>query len=523
MPLIANSVASPELDLNTIKDLPLYEELTLADANDDSRLCYSEIATQGITELPTPLYEDTFIVRDDLDWSVYVALVQSALNTHFALSISKHDITVEDSAEGWIQEDADGLMGEISLSTHYSCVFEVVACKEVPNGYRLLMKYHDPDAADGDYFFTVGLNEEARFDDFELGGAIFLFSEKINHLKLTSLKAQLLKDLHVLLTTTPDTDPLPSVDDDIQEEHYEFLEAKMIEANPDLIHLYQSTATTPTAEPSAKMKKRIANSKDNLMPVRLSFTGNALNTCYALDCRSELPLNSDETERLSEVVDSLPDTLIESLVRQKQITNNDLSLSIEIMENDLFVATGYPWAGAYYDSNLNKISLRRDQLSCDTITLRRLFIHEFAHAIPIANNTDANFFVHTHWDNARKELEQGHYKFNRCVTPYALNTHFEMFADSTVAYFADEEDLDPWYTPNKGPCSRAELRKKQPEIYLAFCLFYGEDSPLLGDLSCFDSHSQKIYKAILQDSFADYLLEPQRRAEEIYGLYEKYI
>jgi hypothetical protein len=523
MSLIESSVTSPELDLNAIKDLPLYEELTLADINDDSSLSYSEMVTQGITELPTPLYEDTFIVRDDLDWSVYVALVWSAINTRFALSISQHDITEEDSAEGWIQEDAVDLMGEISLSTHYNCAFEIIACKEVSNGYRLLMKYNDPETAYGDYFFTVGLNEDAHFDDFELGGAVFLFSEKINNLKLIALKALLLKDLHVLLTTTPHVDPLTEVDDDIQEEHYEFLEAKMIEANPDMIHLYQSSAATPTEEPNAKMKKRIAHSKENLMPIRLSLTGNALNTCYALDCRSELPLNSDEIKCLSEVVDSLPETLVESLMRQGQITHNDLSLSIEIMENDLFVATGYPWAGAYYNANLNKISVRRDQLSCDVVTLSRLFIHEFSHAIPIANHKDANFFVHTHWNNARQELNQGHHEFNRCVTPYALNTHFEMFAESTVAYFADEDDLDPWYTPNKGPCSRAELRKKQPELYLALCLFYDEDSPLLGDLSCFDSHSQKIYTAMLNDAFADYLLEPQRSIEEIYGLYEKYI
>lgn len=523
MSLLQSSVTSPELELATIKDLPLYDELALADLDDDGHLSYSEIAAQGITELPTPLYEDTFIVRDALDWSVYVALVHSALNTRFALPLSKHDIAEKDSAEGWIQEEATELIGDSSLSTNYNCTFEIVASKEVQNGTRLLMKYNDPGATDGDYFFTVGLNEDAHLDDFELGGAVFLFSEKINNLKLIFLKAQLLKDLHVLLTATPDADPLPEVDDDIQEDHYEFLEAKMIEANPDMIHLYQSSASSSATKLDAKMKKRIESSQKNLVPIRLPLISNALNTCYTVECRSELPLNTDEKEPLSEIIDSLPDTLIECLAQQGQITNDDRGLSVEIMEDDLFVATGYPWAGAYYDSGLNKICLRRSQLACDVITLRRLFIHEFAHAIPIAKNKEANFFAWTHWDNARKELEQGHHEFNRCVTPYALNTHFEMFAESTVAYFADESDFEPWYTPNKGPCSRAELRKKQPEVYLALCLFYGENSPLLGDLSCFDSNSQKIYPAMLKDGFADYLLEPQRSVEEIYSMYVEYI
>lgn len=521
MSLIENSVVSPELDLSALKGLPFHEELALAD-DGDGRLFYSEIKDQGITELPT-LLGDSFTIRDDLDWSLYVTLVHSAVNTRFALSLSSHEIVQEDSAEAWIQEDAGNLIDTSSLSTNYSCSFEIVACKEVQNGYRLLMKYNDPNTSQGDYFLTVGLNEEARFDDFELGGTLFLFSEKISDLKLMALKAQLLKDLHILLITTPDDDPLLDVDDDIQEEHYEFLEAKMIEANPDLINLYQASSSSPAAKPDDKMQSRIKSSQENQMPIRSSLTGNALNTCHTVDCRSELPLNKDEESLLSEVIDSLPDPLIESLVRQGIIANgDDKSLTIEIMEDDLFVATGYPWAAAYYTSSLNKICIRRNQLSHDVATLNRLFIHEFAHAIPIASNTEANLFFWYSWKKARDEFDTGHHEVNLCVTPYALNTHLEMVAESTVAYFNGEDDFDPWYTSGKGPCSRAELRKKQPEVYLALCLFYNERSPLFGDLSCFSEDSQKIYTAMLKGVWENYLLDPERSIEEIYGLYEEY-
>ena len=524
MSLIESAVKNPPLDLSQIKGLALAEELSLADKNNDGSLSYSEIKDQGITELPTPLLENNFVIHDELDWSVYAALVQSAVNTAYAVQLNPHnptienDLIAEDKVEGWISRNSQDLMSDTAVSSNTACAFEIIDYKPMDTGYRLLMKYDDPNSISGDYFLTVGLNDQVQLDDFELGGAVFLFSETVNNAQVAFLKAQLLKDLHVLLT-----DPLPEISIDFQKDQFEFLEAKMIEANPGMVTVYDKQPSSQGSLSDAKMQVRIEKSEKNLQPVRTCLTGSALDTCYGFDCRSESVLNDAEKDLLSQTLDSLPAELIECLMRNDKVTNDSRSLSLEIMDDDLFIAaSGYPWAGAYYDSTSNKVYIRRDQLTSDLEVFSRLLIHEFAHAIPVLQNTEANFFIWNYWKDIRKDMKEKPYEFNRCVTPYALNSHGEMFAENTVAYFAGEEDQEPWYSPSHGPCSRSELREKEPEIYLAMRLFYDEDSPIMGDLSCFGVDSKKVYDKILDSSWADYLLDPERDAWEIYDLYLKF-
>ena len=105
------------------------------------------------------------------------------------------------------------------------------------------------------------------------------------------------------------------------------------------------------------------------------------------------------------------------------------------------------------------------------------------------------------------------------MSAYALKDCAEFFAESAVAYLTGEVDENLFDKALHGSKSRAELRAKNPELYLAMKLFFEPDSPFFADLDCFSITSKCVIDNLLSSVYHDFFLDPNTSAAQIAAVY----
>lgn len=498
--------------LSDITGSPAQEVLEPLDADHDGRLEFNELLGQNLL---TPSLASSVAIEKESDFLLYKRLVESAKATSglwkFLDSYEEDAFRGREGrpAEEWVADEGHALLENPRLGAPWQSNSDLLDIAPFEDGFELLFESGRTQNHDR-FFFTVNLNRDPCENSVLVGDLLFQLDEFLPAPALEDFRKQLLKDLYVTLTV-----PLTGLPNNFRHEQRDRIEALMIQANPDLISVYKQKDTAENTTPSPELKKRVAQSLTNVMPLRKPLCALGPNACLPVPLRSETPLSAAERSRLEAGWAGIPDALIKTAVMNGVISNEAASLSLEVVEKDILKGMGFNWAGALYHPSLNKIFLSRSYLNNARETyLARLLIHELAHSL---NSRIPNFFD-AYFLDVRAQLNE---KANPAVTPYALNAASENFAENVVAYFVGEEDNNPGVCATCGPVSRAELRQKQPEMYVAIKLFFDESSPVFGEPSVFSHESKRVIDRLLDDrELKDRVLSPETSPAKIHRWYK---
>lgn len=503
---------SAQIALTDLSHTNIYDRLTELDQNQDGSLEFSEVQAENLL---TPSAVSSMEIESEADFVLYKKLVDSAKITQayrrFLDTTEQQSLSGTEglSAEEWIADRGAEFMAYPPERVVYISYIKLLDILPYSNGYQLLFAGSHKENGES-FFFTVNLHDNPDDNKLQMGGLLLDLNKFFPDPTLDSWRQQLLKDLFVTLIY-----PLEQIPADFLATQRDRIEALMIQANPDMVNIYEPSSTDQDTPVTPEVTERVNKSEQGEMPQRQSLTRIINNQQISLPLSSENELTDYEKKRLSWLWQQMPPELLENLVKNDIISEED-GLALEVVETDILAGMGFRWAGALYDSNYNKIFFSRSYLNNAQDTfLVRLVIHELVHSLD-ANLTD--FFV-PYFKQVRSQLSA---EYNPTVDPYGLNSSGENFAENVVAYFVGETDPDPAVCFSCGPLSRDELRKKQPEMYLAIKLFFEKSSPLFGDPIAFSKDTKLIYdKMLAQKKVKDIALAATTPASEIYNYYHR--
>lgn len=474
-------------------------ELNALDADESGGLVFTEVAGAAIA---TPDGTSTVVIAAEQDWDVvYQSMAQSQINgqsyARFAASSTRtHTIT----AQAWLAEDASlidvpviktatkpGNNRELPLT-------DLCDVKMISGDCYFLMHYRGK-VADEDYYYTLRLPKEGSDSRLSCGVSVE-FSGRVIDLRraMASEKGQewhfaldVASDLAAILST-----PIAGVPDSLRTSHAEHLETMLFQGQ----YLDDLNKSTPVPEESATngVKFRTAWSDWGLNSLYKTYSVAGLHFSYDIPIYAEnpddRPLTDQEGRGLIQAMQKVPAVLYDAVKK-----NDPRPLEFEILEDEVMTAfMQTPFVIGCYVPNSHKVFVRRSMVSSPALSWT--IIHELSHAayIPRDEPDDA---VQYYYYTARTKAAAG--KDSSAVCLYAYTNANDFFAESAVSYLNGEEDPLPIESRAHGEHSRAELRKKCPEMYLAMKLFFEADSPYCGDKSVFNLRSCGVLTALLED------------------------
>lgn len=227
----------------------------------------------------------------------------------------------------------------------------------------------------------------------------------------------------------------------------------------------------------------------NLSPVRLQYT---LTENIKVPVQSEKELSPEEVAILDGAFEKLPKPFVQALEAQGVLDD----LKFEVVEDDIIESKSASWIAWHYKQ---KIHFKRSYLQSEYFD--SVLIHELGHAFPFTNK---KYLFDDYYQFKKADFENE--SMNPFVTPYALKTSGEMLSESLEAYFLPDENILWRQSYFVGPCSRDELREKNPLLYLAFQLYFQPDSPFFGNDVVFLDESSEALEHLLNSPISSKLM-----------------
>lgn len=462
MSFVDNQIKSSQISIKDVHDEKVASKLNGYDQNSDSLLSFDEIKGETVI---TPVEEEQFIIQDETSFNIYHALINSTNNaknighTIFTLGERSANSYHAISTENWIINSYNNLIENDPFLTWGEYSIYDIKIDESKN-INALYKYDNPKIENDSFYFSVSIDSNLEETRCEVNGSIFNLTEKQSDPGLEYFRKRLLSSLFVSFIT-----PFASLSESKQNEYRDFFETQMLLARPDM---FKSSHHNNTSSQPKTMQERILRLDYKLNPNRIPSleTKNSMGDHFGLSWRSEMGLKPDQLKILFRLTESLPPQLVDVL------ENNNLlkDLSFEIIEDEVMEAMNKSWK-AYHNSQANSVWIKKSELKENKFeTLAKILTHELGHRLHPEND----LLIKSLYERTKNDLYNNGQ--NNFVTPYAMSKDREFFAEAISAYFNGEKDKNPSTSSSQGPKDRSELRKKQPELYLALRLFFENTS-----------------------------------------------
>lgn len=513
---------------------------------DGDRLVTDEEA--GGTILAAPLSGDTIEISTPQDLEFYDKLLHSAVNARpfarFASSVHGAKQLASPTAENWAITDNEASPDEHGLYCGNLNMLDV-RCSD--KATELLFRRDDEEM--GALYFSVMIPDDLGKGavtpiTIEFNGARMLLKdlEKSGDTDFLQLKRDVLGTLLAILPDKRWADYFP---DGFSAKTAEYLEALSFQSStlpPPTSHQAESA----TKKPDSDTIKRVY-SNQNPVIATTKIAGLAAN--YPVGIRHDnarAPLTDLELARTRDILNLLSKNQVGVLAKHGTMNN----FTVEIVDDDVMDAAEGPQFAGKYCNWLHKVLIRRSTLSDNAYTdptLRSLFTHELGHGL-FPNDFDSSIkelpltefssqMVMDKLTGAKYNITESRPEYFLTdyladltlkakvakrlpsIDIYSLKNVAEFLAQCSVAYLTGEANDASYLSSDHGVLSRAELREKLPEMYLAFKLFYEPDSPYFGDLDLFSKKSKTIYDTILTSDHATPYLDKNTPVADLVDAY----
>ncbi|MBF0104954.1 MAG: hypothetical protein HQM16_06465 [Deltaproteobacteria bacterium] len=475
-------IATSGINLKHLTSQDTIALLAPLDVNKDNAVEFGEAKDHTLSLAHQSL---SFAIKSELDFNLYKKLVYS--EDHNASLFDPQKIRAvgalcsgADTAEQWVfgaRKDS----GSAKPLKEYK-EFKLLDCKknQTTDSYALLVKYDCTDEKD-DAYLIVNLEQDPVETTVSAGGMTYASQDPACcHEMLESFMAKLWASLFVMMVR-----PVTTIPEALRIAYRDYFEARMVQTRPR-----DSTASPINPDgplhATQELKARYKKSDRGATPFeREAYTLNGISREHTKQIQAERALTKDEARILSQAFKLLPAELVDVLAKKNLLENTQ----IEIVEDDIMDLLGT--RAIIYTKMADPRFCSETDTSCldKTIKIRRSFLnrvtphqlvrnltHELGHVIePVGDGYRFNldkFFIPSYFDKLRTQLSMW---YNPFVSPYFENK-MEFFAESLLAFFEGEEDMAPEESAFGGPIDRSELRQKQPELYLAFRLFFEDTS-----------------------------------------------
>ena len=542
-----------DLDSYAVSQAPtaITESLQKLDADGNHKLTDDE--AYGAV-LATPLTGNTVKINTAQDLKLYDRLLHSAVNARpyarFAATARGAKASTEPVAEDWAIENE-----ELYPENHGAALYDHLQMIDVRSSDKATqILFRNENSTDDTFYFSVNIP-----DNLNAGPTTPMTIEfNGNHMQLKELEKssdpRFLKLEHDLLETLLailyDKNFAAYFPNGFSKNTSESLEALLFQSRalpPDINST--DTARSPNSDLLISEKRVYSNQNPIVSVVKLA----GVDEDYPIGLRGgtpKAPLTDKEILRTQQLLKQIPKNLLGVLA-----INDDTmkDFSIEIVEDNVMDVAVEPGIPGKCCNWLHKFLLRRSILSETSLytdsKMRQLMTHELGHSlfpnsfdssIPMAEHPQSEVLLLTlnymlTGTTPNNSASQPKYFLNDYFADltkqalvdrrlpslgiYSLENLSEFIAECTAAYFKGETDEET-YSMTNGTLSRAELRDKLPEMYLAMTLLFEEDSPYFGSLDLFSKKSKAIYDAILTSDQAAHCLDKNTPVTELASTYD---
>jgi hypothetical protein len=494
MPLIDPNFAG--IDVND-PTLGVGTSLTPLDSDRDGLVTADDLRNPVALHLPGNT--DTFLVTTADDLAVYAALLESTANARFQTGLFDSEKPFPgDAATTWIAENHSELVRTSPVQQDTDFGIEVLAVRETATGFSLLCKDEFLNDGYGGYFFTLEIADNPELMKIEINGQVLELNATPHDADTAEWRAELLKGLFGLFTRT-----IPELSAPVQNASRDRMEALMLRADTA-----PPTPVDAKGNANAALTRRISTIKEGQSPLVATHSVTIFGQKRSLKFHAETGLTEDEKSVLAAAMRDVPSCLWETLDKNKKLA----TLKFELVAEDIPPAWSPANWGGLYEPSLNMILIPRNYLTDEYRTiLPKIFSHELTHRLLFP--LDADSFLAGYFTEVKNSVPNC--LVNPAVSPYALVSADEFISECVVAYFNGETDASPFTGRFKGPRSRAELREKNPEIYLALRLFFESESPYFADRSVFHKPMLVRLKTLLASANAAQCLNPAAKPSDI--------